>query len=1521
MKLSKHAKFWALGALVGVGLFALGVFAQQNGALDIDSTNQDLFSDLKAVFFLDRNGDEIDSIVRLNVSNGTVVSAPTSDLAGGEAKNTLQNNASIIGSTNSANTSSGAFLIATNSSRVQGESMQSFVWGASNTTLNGYNAIAVATKNTKLEADNTLALAAKDSTVLARDSVVLGGENITINPAGQASLAVWSKINVLGASGALVFNGKTIPLQVDTASAHTMVVNADNGLIINTNNSNNQKIQLTVNGAIKLGAVANQTTPTSPYISVKTKGSVTCVCGKVNNQNSALSKYTRGNKQIADLCQKVCDDQNTTLTAQCGAAATNYPLTQTQWSTDDFCQWGLGHAGAKPTFPALGGQVSWTCESFPSGGPTCTATRKGCGDGIRAAGEQCDLSTNNGKPDSNCSASCENVKAPKCWANAKTYLGSDVAWAQPNEFCTDDSVLGETTPAFWNGSTSWQKTWTCKNKNNKNLTCSANRLPPAVAGACGTALNTCSAGTLWAQTNIDHGKRWSCDGLYGGSNKSCSICDSGYKYNTTTNICEVDCPNPIYRHTNGVTIKAAACAESGKEYMFEGQKYYVARDKDDIKEKITTNAYPANRIVTTRVTELNNLFENNHTFNQDIWNWDTSNVTTMIHTFKEAYAFNQDINYWDVSKVIRMDGMFLVASAFNKPLNRWNTSNVESMADMFAVTHNFNQDISNWNVSKVNTMRHMFAYTTSYNQPLTNWNTSNVRNMDAMFWESKAFNQPVAHLNISNVTTMVGMFSNNPVFNQPLNGWGSKLHNNVNLTNAFRGATAFNQPLDQWKIWIKSDAHLTTMFSGATAFKANQPYCNWANWSAKKWNFVNMGLNACINGQCKAYPWNHASQPATDTANGCVGGDYQDIADDANNWKWKCNGKYWATSTECSASKQPAPVNAQCKVYPWNHASQPATDTANACVAGDYQDIADDTNNWKWKCNGKYSGTSTECSATKQPTCPSGFTSSNGKCVKWECKKIASSYTPGQCGGGTYTETALSAPYCTLRSMGLLWNGNPTAIPELCKKLSNAECSNPKSSGVEAQAYYCGIPNRLLSSFTSELNTLWGYNGVVLEECKGKNAEYSICQISQGSTTSTHPCSSLSHESECTAKNCTRTPWAWAPASAKVNCIDNLWNTLPDSQCASLWSKPTCSPDVEQNITITKVDCSWIHFHLNGNPNLWTTDLTFSTDGKTWWAPQNAWQWNSPREMRSTYPKKWWLRLLYIKSGSWIWTGIAEYDISSCYEQSKINGQCKTYAWNHTSQPATATANGCVAGDYQDIADDSNNWKWKCNGKNGGTSTECSASKQPAPVNGQCKIYPWNHASQPATNSMNGCLAGDYEDIADHSNYWVWKCNGKNGWEAEECAAKQNSIILTSTEPIVACDEWLISSPLTVQWERNELDIDTDGEPMSLRLKFKINFWANWKATDDHWHPNICRILIKDILSEDNAQKYRRALNKLLDEPSEKIAKTSESGYKLSLYHAVIRWTDLELQLSLRNLYQKMLFRDDHISVTINAYK
>ena len=1400
MKLSKHAKFWALGALGGVGLFALGVFAQQNGALDIDSTNQDLFSDLKAVFFLDRNGDEIDSIVRLNVSNGTVVSAPTSDLAGGEAKNTLQNNASIIGSTNSVNTSSGAFLIATNSGRVEGESMQSFVWGASNTTLKGYNAIAVATKNTNLEADNTLALAAKDSTVLASDSVVLGGENITINPGSPASLAVWSKINVLGASGALVFNGKTIPLQVDTASAHTMVVNADNGLIINTNNSNNQKIQLTVSGAIKLWEVNNAPAQASPYISVKTKGSVTCVCGKVNNQNSALSKYTRGNKQIADLCQKVCDDQNTTLTAQCGAAATNYPLTQTQWSTDDFCQWGLGHAGAQPTFPALGGQVSWTCESFPSGGPTCTATRKGCGDGIRAAGEQCDLGTNNGKPESNCSVSCENVKAPKCWANAKSYLGSDVAWAQPNGFCTDDSVLGEATPAFWNGSTSWQKTWTCKNKNNKNLTCSANRLPPAVAGVCGTTLNTCSAGTLSGQTTIPHGKRWSCDGLYGGSNKTCSTCDSGYKYNTTTNICEIDCPNPIYRHTNGVTIKAADCAEAGKEYLFEGQKYYVARDKDDIKAKIAHNTYPANRIVTTRVTDMSWMFYQNPSFNQDIANWDTSNVTDMRVMFHSAQSFNQPLNNWDTSKVTDMSTMFLAAIVFNQPLNNWDTSKVTTMRSMFDHAQSFNQPLNNWDTSNVTDMSRMFEWARAFNQPLNNWDTSKVINMRGMFAQAIVFNQPLNNWDTSKVTDMSYMFFHAQSFNQPLN----------------------NRRINQ--IW---DENLKVMFNNATAFKANQPYCSWANWSAKKWNFVNMGLNLC-----PSYGWRTQSHGACRWKSFLTDGEHACIANDPSNKSEmarcmalgpnKCSSgctvsqptvevkdiniqcfdnTNWipAANSLCAGLEKPltyeycAPSQPSQKCYKEDYRTMPTSfniSTSSQKIIGSYGWISlsylasapgayldatlgmgasylyipinyhpihsdssintlkgtltlkwnvsktsgwinpinktipiettlithwttrylklstrglvqgdsrgipcDDSSAWYSNCNihiteAKLTLDKIEIPCSTQPTCPSGFTASNGKCVKWKCENTPASTTPARCekkSNYKYIETegyrfiewevgrvSWQVACDTMEEQGynpsdafmlrvtcpLLWYWLYDSLSRnewhftwwfdtWNRKMSVKVPSGNIFGILNPNAYIewdflydpTAMPDHLIQEYLNSQHTGNPYRGIVLNEnqkdihfCENldfskrhipifsaqtdyNGKRYPMCQENTDCTNKNQSqCNSLS-------KICKRITWTTTPASTKTICIDNQWNTIPDSFCTNAWPKPSCT-------------------------------------------------------------------------------------------LSKINGQCKLHPWNHTSQPATATANGCVAGEYEDIPDDTTNWKWKCKGKNWGTETICSSIKE-----------------------------------------------------------------------------------------------------------------------------------------------------------------------------------------------------------------
>lgn len=261
---------------------------------------------------------------------------------------------------------------------------------------------------------------------------------------------------------------------------------------------------------------------------------------------------------------------------------------------------------------------------------------------------------------------------------------------------------------------------------------------------------------------------------------------------------------------------------------------------------------PFNNIVTTLMTDMNNLFSYTPNFNSSISSWDTRNVTNMSNMFSNATSFNQDLNFWDTSRVIDMSFMFIDARGFNSSLS-WNTSQVTSMAVMFMRATSFNQtlnfntqnvnnmssmfsgatsfqgfgNIGVWNTSRVTSMNSMFQGARSFSQSL-GWDTSRVRDMNNMFNAATAFNGNIGVWNTSQVTVMSGMFGNATNFNQEIGRWNTSQV--TNMSQMFDGATRFNQNIDTNGLvtgaWITSAVtNMSFMFRNAQQF--NQNIGNW----------------------------------------------------------------------------------------------------------------------------------------------------------------------------------------------------------------------------------------------------------------------------------------------------------------------------------------------------------------------------------------------------------------------------------------------------------------------------------------------------------------------------------------------------------------------------------------------------------------------------------------------------------------------------------------------------------------------
>ncbi len=233
------------------------------------------------------------------------------------------------------------------------------------------------------------------------------------------------------------------------------------------------------------------------------------------------------------------------------------------------------------------------------------------------------------------------------------------------------------------------------------------------------------------------------------------------------------------------------------------------------------------------VKNMNSIFYDASSFNQNIGEWNVSGVMDMSYMFFGASSFNQNIGEWNVLNVINMSYMFWGASSFNQDIGNWDVSKVTDMSNMFSFANSFNQDINSWNVSSVMNMSYMFLQATTFNQNIGNWNVSSVMDMRSMFWSAYLFNQDISNWDVSKVTDMSNMFRISS-FNQDIGNWDVSCVTDMN--SMFSLTFNFNQNLGNWNVSNVKD--MSHMFNGVTLSTTNYDslLIGWANFSTLQYN-------------------------------------------------------------------------------------------------------------------------------------------------------------------------------------------------------------------------------------------------------------------------------------------------------------------------------------------------------------------------------------------------------------------------------------------------------------------------------------------------------------------------------------------------------------------------------------------------------------------------------------------------------------------------------------------------------------
>ncbi|MDD4409495.1 MAG: hypothetical protein PHW52_02455, partial [Candidatus Pacebacteria bacterium] len=429
-------------------------------------------------------------------------------------------------------------------------------------------------------------------------------------------------------------------------------------------------------------------------------------------------------------------------------------------------------------------------------------------------------------------------------------------------------------------------------------------------------------------------------------------------------------------------------------------------------------------------------------------------------------------------------------------------------------------------------------------------------------------------------------------------------------------------------------------------------------------------------------------------------------------WTWTCTGLNGGTTSSCSASKTPDPINGQCGSS--NGGTFTTIPTTGLCNSGTPSSVFG-TGPWTWTCTGLNGGGTSNCFASKTPD------PVNGQCGTSDGGTFGTIPTTNLCTTGTATTVSGAGPwYWTCQGA----NGGTAASCSASKTPDpvNGQCGT-SDGGTFATIPTTNLCTTGTASSVSGLG-LWtwtcaGLNGGTTSSCSASKTPDPVngqCGTSDGGTFTTIPATNLCATGTATTVSGAG-PWYWtcqgANGGTAASCSASKTPDPVNGQCgASNGSALTGIP--------TQSLCA-----------LGTPSVVSGT-------------------------------------GPWTWTctGLNGGTTASCSATKVTNGQCGTS--NGGTFTIAPVAGLCASGTPTSAAWNGYNWAWACQSCDGGATDFCYAYRPASEVCGASNGGTFDTA--PITNL---CSVGIASAVSG-TGPWYWTCNNSQGLAVGSCSANKS---------------------------------------------------------------------------------------------------------------------------------------------------